>query len=1114
MKADQSISRMHFNKLIVLKLFIFLLFFPAAALSQVSSQKIPLGDVFQYIETETEYSLFYQNSQLDLGKTVEFNSESNDVENILALAFKELELKYEYVNMQIVITPQATILETKQEQPVSGRVIDESGETLIGVSISLKGTTTGTITDFDGFYTIEVDDINAVLVFSYVGYEPIEEPMNGRTEINVTMHQAAVAMDEVVVIGYGTKKQGDIIGSVSVINAEELEGILVPTIDQALQGKATGVKVTQFSGAPGGGVAVRIRGVGTINANDPLYVVDGIPTKDAFNTLSPVDIESISILKDASAASIYGSRAANGVILITTKKGGKGAPRLNYSAYTGFQSAYNLTEMANKDQYIELYNEAALADGRTPIEQSMTDTMHNTNWWDEIFRPALITNHNLSVSGGTENTNYLVSGNFFKQDGIIYNSGYDRYTIKTSINTALSKKISIGTNINLSRTSTALVGDSGDGYEGNGGSVVRYAFFRTPIYPVYDNKGEYLDYYQNAAQFYGDGYNPPGFAKKYDWNRIGNRAFGNVYINWQIIDALAFKSDYGVDINALNEKRFNENWGYQGRINNPNSLSESSIYSNIQTWKNTLTFDKEFNGMHHLNVLFGTELIQSSENGHSASAQSFPDQIENLRYLRNGTTNERVDSYQENWALFSLFGRAAYSFKSKYFAEFVVRRDGSSRFGSNNPYGVFPAASVGWRLDNEAFLADSKIISHLKLRLSAGQLGNQEIGNYSFASLITSGVYYPYGSNIGSGYYLQKHGNENLRWETQTQYDAGIDLGMFKSRLFIYLDYYNKITDDMLVQTPLPPSSGSAESAFFNAGKVQNSGVELEVTFKHHVKKLKYSIGLVFSHYSNEVLDLYGGNPIPAGRIDNGFYATLTEVGHPIGSFYLYEMEGIFQDVQEIEDHAFQGNNILPGDVMFKDVSGPDGVPDMIIDSHDRNHVGSPFPDFTYGLTGTLKYLNWDFSFFFEGITGNEIYWQAAHDIEGFYRAFNVTTRVYDDRWTGPGTSNTQPRVSWSGATNNKKPSTRFLFDGSYLRLKNVNLGYTFSDKVRGKIKATSFKIYVSAQNLFTFTKYPGLDPEMQTSDNAKAEGDLAVGIDWGTYPSSRVFSIGLNIGF
>ena len=1120
MKTDHHFSHLQFKYLIILNLLFCFLSVSKVAISQESNQSRTLQEVFQFIENQTDYTVFYQNDQFDVSKKVAFNSSQTDVDNILALAFNDMELTYKYVDRHIVIIPQLTSSESIQGLVITGNVKDESGETLIGVSISIKGTTIGTITDLDGNYEIEVADPAAILVFSYVGYEAVTEPINGRTEINVIMNVSAIALDEVVAIGYGTKKQGDIIGSVSVVNSDEISNLPVPTIDQALQGKATGVKVTQFSGAPGGGVVVRIRGVGTINDNDPLYIVDGIPTKDAFNTLSPVDIETISILKDASAASIYGARAANGVILITTKKGTTGAPRVNYTGYFGVQNAYNLTEMTNRDQYVELYNEAAVADGRTPIDQEMIDTLPDTDWWEEIFRPALITNHNLSISGGSENTTYLLSGNYFKQDGIILNSGHDRYSIRTSISTAITKKLSIGTNINISSSSTDLVGNSGDGYGGNGGSVVRYAFFRTPIYPVYDKNNEYIDYYPQYGHIFGDGYNPVGFAEKYDWTRKENRVFGNAFINWQIIDALTFKSDFGIDHTVIGNKRFNENWGYSGRINNPNSLVESTAVIDIQTWKNTLTYDNNFNGIHNLNVLLGSETISSTSNGHTSSGHDFPDQISNLRYLSNATKNERVDSWQENWALFSLFGRVAYKYKDKYFAEVVIRRDGSSRFGSNNPYGVFPAASVGWRIDNEPFLAYSKLISHLKLRLSAGQVGNQEIGNYSFASLMTSGAYYPFGTNVASGYYLQKNGNENLKWESQTQYDAGIDLGLLNNKIFLYLDYYNKLTDNMLVQAPLPPSSGSAEASFFNAGKVQNTGFEFELNYKNNISKLNYSLGLLFSHFSNKVLELYAGRPIPAGRIDNGVYATLTEEGHPIGSFYLYVMEGIFQDETEISNHAFQGNNIQPGDVKFKDISGPDGIPDNITDSHYIEHVVSPFPDLTYGINVAFNYLNGDFSFFIEGINGNEIYWQAAHDIEGFYRAFNLTSRVYNERWTGPGTSNTQPRVSWSGATNNKKPSTRFLFDGSYLRIKNINLGYTFSNKITDKIGAATFKVYISAQNLFTFTKYPGLDPEMQTSDNAENdpnsgnEGDLAVGIDWGTYPSARVFSIGLNIGF
>ncbi|KPL20421.1 MAG: hypothetical protein AMS23_11015, partial [Bacteroides sp. SM1_62] len=529
----------------------------------------------------------------------------------------------------MVIVPQTASVELSQGFLISGNIKDESGETLIGVTVVVKGSTIGTITDIDGNYQIEVPDMNSELVFSYVGYRTVTEPINGRTEINVTLFVSAIALDEVVAIGYGTKKQGDIIGAVSVVKSDEISALPLSSIDQALQGRASGVKVTQFSGAPGEGVVVRIRGIGTINDNDPLYIVDGIPTKDAFNTLSPVDVESISVLKDASAASIYGSRAANGVILITTKKGKTGAPRIDYTTYFGVQSAYNLTEMTDRDQYVELYNEAATADGRQTIDQGMIDTLPDTDWWEEIFRPAIITNHHLTISGGTENTNYLISGNYFKQDGIILNSGYDRYSFKTSVSTALSKRISIGTNINLSRSTTDLVGNSGDGFMGNGGSVVRYAFFRTPIYPVYDKNGEYIDYYPQHASIFGDGYNPVGFANKYDWKSTENRVFGNAFINWEIINGLNLKSDYGIDHNIIYSKRFNENWGYEGRINNPNSLFESTTVIDIQTWKNTLNYNVDFLGSHNLDILLGSELIRSRSHDHTSTAHDFPDQIKN-----------------------------------------------------------------------------------------------------------------------------------------------------------------------------------------------------------------------------------------------------------------------------------------------------------------------------------------------------------------------------------------------------------------------------------------------------------------------------------------------------
>lgn len=1080
------------------------------------SENIPLKtlhELFQHIESQGIYKIFYQNNQVDVNRKITVNPHERNVNKLLTQALRGTGLSFKIVKNHIVIIKKNKKEEQQNSAKVKGHIVDNTGETLIGVSIVLKGTLTGTVTDINGNYELPVPSLNDTLIFSYIGYKKMIEPIRGRTQINITMKMTSFALNEVVAVGYGLKKKTDIIGAVAVVKAKQISSMPVANISEALQGKATGVSITQNTGAPGDATSIRIRGTGTINNNSPLFIIDGVPTKNA-DAIPPSDIQSISILKDAATASIYGSRASGGVILITTKKGGKGGIKLNFTTYTGIQKAGNLTKMCNKDQYIEIYNEAATNDGRSLITPAMADTLPNTNWWKEIFRPALISSTNLSASGGNKNMNYLVSGNYFHQEGIILNSGFERYSFRSSINSNLSKKVKIGTNINLSHSITDKVGDSGDGYGGNGGSVVRYAFFRTPIYPVYDKNGNYIDYYPKYAQYFGDGYNPVGFAEKYDWKIKDNRLLGNIYLHWKITDHLTFRTDYGLDFSDNASKRFDENWGYNLRINNPNTLTQQSVTSAQNTWKNTVTFNKTFKDSHHLNIMAGTEAIHSNLVGISASAQNFPDQIPNLRYLSNGTTNQRVNGWQSQWTLLSFFGRVSYNYKEKYYAQIVMREDGSSRFGSNYPWAFFPAAALGWRIDKEAFMSNIGFVSYLKLRASAGILGNQEIGDYSFASLITSGAYYPFGNNSLSGYYLSKQGNENLRWESQKQIDIGLDLGLFNNQLFFYFDYYNKLTSDVLVRAPLPPSSGSATPPYINAGKIRNNGMELEANYKNNIGRLKFNIGLVASHINNKVLALYQDSPIPAGRIDNGVYATLTEEGYPVGSFYLYEMEGVFQDQKDIFTHAFQGNNIKPGDVKYKDISGPKGVPDGIIDSYDRAHVGSPIPDFTMGINLQLNDKNWDFNFFVQGVYGDKIYWQAAQDIEGFYRAFNVTQRVYDDRWTGPGTSNTQPRVSWSGATNNKKPSTRFLFDGSYIRVKNVTLGYTFHRIGLRKKKIQSLRIYLSTQNLFTFTKYPGLDPEMQTSNNSIGEGDLAKNIDWGTYPMAKVYTLGFNMNF
>jgi TonB-linked SusC/RagA family outer membrane protein len=483
-----------------------------------------------------------------------------------------------------------------------------------------------------------------------------------------------------------------------------------------------------------------------------------------------------------------------------------------------------------------------------------------------------------------------------------------------------------------------------------------------------------------------------------------------------------------------------------------------------------------------------------------------------MRYLGNGLAlNKNAYESASGWALLSAFARVNYNYSDRYLAEGVIRYDGSSRFASDKRWGAFYSGSLGWNINKEAFLKNIDWLNQMKLRISIGQTGNQEIGLYNYLSVVSDGYNYPFSNNLNYGYAVSSLGNLNTTWETTTTYDIGLDLAVFDDRLTFITDYYWRYTTNMLIPVPLPPSGGDANPPYINAGEVLNRGLEMELDWRGNHGGFKYEIGGNFSTLFNEVLSLSNGQPIAAGRIDNGVYATLTEVGHPIGSFYIYEMEGIFQNALDIFTHAYQGPDIKPGDVKFKDQNS-----DGVINEQDRVHTGSPIPRFMYGLTANLAYKGFDLSLFFQGMAGNKIYMQVNQDIEGFYRGFNVTQRYYDNRWTGEGSTDEYPRASWTGASNNKKASTRFLESGSYVRLKNLTVGYNFKHSENSPLKA--MRIYISVQNLFTITKYPGLDPEMYESNNLKGENvqnaDLAAGIDWGTYPVSKIYTLGFNIQF
>lgn len=996
---------------------------------------------------------------------------------------------------------------------VKGRVTDASGETLPGVSVYIKGTSTGSTTDGDGAFqlTIPAGSENGVLVFSFIGYITQEVGIANRSEVNVTLQEDQQLLDEVVITGYALEQRNKVTGAVATVKAETLAKLPVPTLDQALQGRVPGVVVTQNTGAPGEGVSIRVRGVGSINSgNYPLYVVDGVPMLN-ISLISMNDVSDLTILKDASAAALYGSRAANGVVLITTKSGKGKKPQVEINSQFGFQSPSRMIDMANTADYVSIYNEAATNDNvgksgiflRPLITDAMAQNFSDVDYVDEIMQNALLQTHGISFSGSEGNTSYLLSVNYFDQEGIIKGSDFNRVTARANVSTQIKKWLEAGVNLNIAKNTTNLIPSSGDGAGGNGGSVIRYAFFRTPAIPIYDETGNFTDRPTQAA-FLGDGYNPVGMLAYNQNERVSDELFGRFFLKASPFAGLTVVSNIGFDVRHQNQRRFDRNWGTLNRINNPNRLTVTESSGQSLTFSNYLNYDKSFD-KHNFAFILGTEAIKNRGYNFAATDGDFPDQDRSLVYLGNGEGIKTTSEGENGSSLLSFFGKVSYDYNNKYIATVTVRRDGSSRFGPKNRWGTFYAGSLGWELKEE-FLSDVTWVDRLLLRASYGRIGNQEIPDYAYLAKLGSTFYYPYGNTSSVGYAVAALGNDEIKWETSDQLNVGLDLEIFNGSVYLTVDYFNKVTSDMLVSQPIPASSGSAASPIVNNGKILNRGIEIGLSHQKKVGDFSYTVSANLGTIHNEVLDV---NTVIQGGAIGSDNITLIQKGHPIGSFYLYEMEGIFQDATDIITHANQGSGIKPGDVKYKDQNG-----DGFITGADRIHAGSAIPNVTAGLTVDLRYKNWDLSIFFQGAYGQEIFSVLNRDIEGFYRPFNVTQRYYDNHWTGPGTTNTYPRASWDASGNNNRFSTRFLEDGSYTRLKNVQIGYSLPKAMLDRYGLSGIRLYASGANLLTFTKYQGLDPEMTISDNAMGQGERAAGIDWGTYPSARSYNFGVTITF
>ena len=1001
------------------------------------------------------------------------------------------------------------------QRNVSGTVTTAAdGDPIVGVTVLLVGTSTGTVTNLDGTFSIEVPGPEARLAFTYIGFRRQEVVVGNQTKLSVSLAEDRTNLDEVVVIGYGTTARRDVTGSISSVTSDEIERLPVPGVESALQGRAAGVTVIQDNGAPGGSVSVRIRGLGSLGDNEPLYVIDGVQTKDGLNLLNPNDVESIEILKDASAAAIYGVRGANGVVLITTKKGQYNSPpSVSLSAYYGTQEPTNLVQALNATEWASLQREALINGGMElnpdfDTDEEIAAAGTGTDWLDEVFRAAPMQNYQVGVSGGSASTRYYFSGNFFDQEGIVRNSYFERMSLRANVESDVGERLRVGTNLTLTRSERNFISSDDDADE-----VLQNAIATPPVIPVFDENGDYAGP-PAPQEFYGRQQNAVGQAERRDDIQTNTRILGNIYAAYEPISGLTLKTDLQFDYINNDNDFFQADFNEGNRTGPGNLLRRRINQTNYYSWENTLTYTASF-GNHSLTVLGGVTAQEFEIDFLSAGRDQFLSQVEENRFLNGGTLNPSAGGGANDWSLFSYLGRINYTFRDRYLLTASFRADGSSRFTEANRWGYFPSFSAGWRVSEEAFLSDSPVVSDLKIRGGWGQLGNQDIGFYPTLTLygLRGDAFYAFGGGqeaAAAGYAIVARGNPDIVWETSNQSNIGFDASFFDYRLRLTVDYYNRTTEDILLRTPVPATGGVAPAPFTNAATVANDGFEFLIGYQGGAADgFTYDLSLNLTTINNEVTSLGSDDP-EFGIQNSGF--TRTEVGRPIGYFFGFKADGLFQTQQEIDDlneldgdpaTPYQNVDTAPGDVRFVDVNG-----DGVINENDRTAIGTPFPDFNYGFNANLGYRNFDVSIFFQGVAGNDVLNQGRE----FFEPSSLTSRngyaTLLNRWTPTNTDTDMPRLVAGDPNNNNRRSSRFVEDGSYLRLRNVQLGYRLPAMVLDRIGLASLRFYVSAQNLFTITDYTGFDPEI----GRRRGDDQSYGIDTSVYPQARVFLFGLNL--
>jgi TonB-linked SusC/RagA family outer membrane protein len=1130
----------------------------------LNAKNVPLSSVLKTIEQQTSYLFLYDKLDLPESQKVSVRVRNAEIDEALNAVLRDLPVSYKIFNQNIVlkkvtrIQPQENMLpaktpEIKQsiqlnyrpiEQPsllpdrvLRGKVTEENGSPFPGVSILVKNSQNGTTSDANGEFRLNITEASEqgqlILIASFVGYKSQEIAVGNRQEINFMMSVDTKSLNDVVVVGYGTQAKSSITGSVASLPIKSIANQPVTSLDQALGGQIAGVNVAQTKGAPGGGVSVRVRGTGSIGAgNEPLYVIDGFPVSADFNstfnalsTINPSDIESIEILKDASAAAIYGSRGSNGVVLVTTKRGKSGKSTVTLDAYFGVQEVANKIDMLDAREYAifntEARNNAWMDRGGNasdpnsarPANLQIPEMFQNpqslgkgTDWQDEVLVTAPIQNYQLSVSGGNDKTQLFLSGAYFRQEGIVMNTGFDRYSARINVDHKVSKNVKVGMNLSPSFSSNKLLPVEDQVFSGG---ILGSALSLPPTVPVYNPDGSYTTLLGPSSFNLGVIDNPVAIANKIKDKKSFFRTLGNVYAEIDIIEGLKFRTSFGLDYaDSRQAAYYPSNLGWNG-VPAPVQARATASSARDVNWlnENILSYKKTFGEKHELDLLAGFTSQKNKSEYNSLAATNFPTDL--VPTLNAGQVTSGGTGISE-WSLLSYLGRVNYTYAGKYLLSATVRRDGSSRFGSRNKWGTFPSASVGWYLSEENFMKSQQLVTDLKLRASYGLAGNNSIGNYNHIGLLTNRRY-SFGAGTGSvvyGLYPGSISNEQLGWEMMHQMDIGVDFGILRNRLTFTIDYYNKNTTDLLLNVPVPGSTGY-ETALQNIGKLNNRGWEFSVNSKNFTGAFKWSTSFNISFNHNEVKRLGpSGNAIISKSPSFSPNTHITRIGSPLGSFWGYEAIGAYKDAEDVKNNpVVQGaTGSRPGDLKFRDIDG-----DGVITPSDVTIIGDNNPDFFYGITNNFSYGPLSLSILADGVQGIQLLNGSRRNIglvNGSYSRSDVLGRWQSPENPGDGRT---PRANVSPTGGNVSyVSSLLVEDASFFRIRNVNLRYALPEKASKAIFMQQASISLSVQNALTFTKYMGYNPEQSLNGSSS----LTPGVDFNGYPLARTYTLGVNLTF